>query len=71
MRLMQVKSGRGGRQVVVSDAGASWILGGYASVYELALKAIKQHKLELVRFSFVDQHGILRGKTLVAADEDL
>jgi hypothetical protein len=42
MRLMQVKSGRGGRQVVASDAGESWILGGYASVYELALKAIKQ-----------------------------
>ena len=31
-------------------------------------KAIKQHKLELVRFSFVDQHGILRGKTVVASD---
>src|ERR1700736_4029060 len=43
MRLMQVKSGRGGRQVVVSDEGESWVLGGYASVYELALKAIKQH----------------------------
>jgi glutamine synthetase len=30
--------------------------------------AIKQQKLELVRFSFADQHGVLRGKTLVAAD---
>src|SRR6202167_3230139 len=29
---------------------------------------IKQQKLELVRFSFADQHGVLRGKTLVAAD---
>ena len=27
--------------------------------------AIKQRKLELVRFSFADQHGVLRGKTLV------
>jgi glutamine synthetase len=31
-------------------------------------KAIKRKKLELVRFSFCDQHGILRGKTLVAAE---
>jgi glutamine synthetase len=31
-------------------------------------KAIKKEKLELVRFSFCDQHGTLRGKTLVAAE---
>jgi glutamine synthetase len=31
-------------------------------------RAIKQHKLEVVRFSFADQHGVLRGKTLLAAD---
>ncbi len=31
-------------------------------------KAIGQKNLELVRFSFPDQHGILRGKTLVAAE---
>ena len=31
-------------------------------------RAIKKHKLDLVRFSFVDQHGTLRGKTLMAAD---
>src|SRR5581483_7479338 len=29
---------------------------------------IKKHDLELVRFSFADQHGVLRGKTVVAAD---
>src|SRR5271156_3449533 len=29
---------------------------------------IKKDKLELVRFSFADQHGVLRGKTLVPAD---
>jgi glutamine synthetase len=29
---------------------------------------IKKHKLDVVRFSFADQHGILRGKTLLAAD---
>jgi glutamine synthetase len=33
-----------------------------------AERAIKKHKLDLVRFSFVDQHGTLRGKTLMAAD---
>lgn len=29
-------------------------------------RAIKADKLELVRFSFADQHGVLRGKTLMA-----
>ncbi len=29
---------------------------------------IKQRKLELVRFSFADQHGVLRGKTLLAGE---
>jgi glutamine synthetase len=31
-------------------------------------KTINQKNLELLRFSFPDQHGILRGKTLVAAE---
>jgi glutamine synthetase len=31
-------------------------------------QAIKNKKLELVRFSFADQHGVLRGKTALAAD---
>ncbi|MFL5047628.1 MAG: glutamine synthetase family protein [Xanthobacteraceae bacterium] len=31
-------------------------------------KAINEHDLEVVRFSFVDQHGVLRGKTIVAAE---
>jgi len=31
-------------------------------------QAIKKHKLELVRFSFADHHGVLRGKIVVAAD---
>ena len=30
--------------------------------------AIEAHKLEVVRFSFADQHGVLRGKTIVAGD---
>jgi len=31
-------------------------------------RRIETDKIELVRFSFADQHGILRGKTLVAAE---
>jgi len=33
-------------------------------------RAIKKRKLELVRFSFADQHGVLRGKTVLAADAE-
>src|SRR6202167_163490 len=42
--------------------------GEQARAAKAAAQAIKQQKLELVRFSFADQHGVLRGKTLVAAD---
>lgn len=42
--------------------------GAQAKAALTAERAIKQHKLELVRFSFVDQHGILRGKTLIASE---
>ena len=31
-------------------------------------RAIKKHKLDVVRFSFADQHGVLRGKTLLASE---
>jgi glutamine synthetase len=31
-------------------------------------RAIKSEKLEVVRFSFADQHGVLRGKTLLASE---
>jgi glutamine synthetase len=31
-------------------------------------RAIKQQNLEVVRFSFADQHGVLRGKTLLASE---
>jgi glutamine synthetase len=31
-------------------------------------RAIRKHKLEVVRFSFADQHGVLRGKTLLASE---
>src|SRR5665213_2232011 len=31
-------------------------------------RTIKKNKLEVIRFSFADQHGVLRGKTLLAAD---
>ncbi|MBI4275654.1 MAG: glutamine synthetase [Rhizobiales bacterium] len=31
-------------------------------------EAIEAHQLEVVRFSFADQHGVLRGKTIVASE---
>ena len=31
-------------------------------------REIKRRKLEVVRFAFCDQHGVLRGKTLVASE---
>src|SRR5437870_1563629 len=39
--------------------------------FEAAAKAealIEEQRLEVVRLSFPDQHGILRGKTVMAAD---
>src|SRR5947208_2352232 len=31
-------------------------------------REIKRRKLEVIRFAFCDQHGVLRGKTLVASE---
>jgi glutamine synthetase len=42
--------------------------GEQARQAQAVARAIKKNKLELVRFSFADQHGVLRGKTVVAAD---
>src|ERR1700692_1601398 len=39
-----------------------------ARAAKAAALAIKRHKIELVRFSFADQHGVLRGKTVMAED---
>ncbi len=39
-----------------------------ARAAECRHQQIKKQKLELVRFAFADQHGVLRGKTVVAAD---
>ncbi|MFL6798432.1 MAG: glutamine synthetase family protein [Xanthobacteraceae bacterium] len=33
-----------------------------------AEKWIEEHQLEVVRFSFADQHGVLRGKTVLASE---
>jgi glutamine synthetase len=32
------------------------------------LKEIERHGLKALRFSFADQHGVLRGKTLAASE---
>src|SRR5580700_10323984 len=42
--------------------------GEQARAAKAAVQAIKKHKLELVRFSFADQHGVLRGKTVLVED---
>ena len=34
--------------------------------FDRVLKSIKENDLEVVRLSFADQHGILRGKTVVS-----
>jgi glutamine synthetase len=39
-----------------------------ANAAEAVEKGIAEHTLEVVRFSFADQHGILRGKTVMAPE---
>src|SRR3569623_864744 len=39
-----------------------------AAAAEAVEKAIGEQKLDVVRFSFVDQHGALRGKTVMASE---
>jgi glutamine synthetase len=41
---------------------------GQTRAANTVVQQIKKQKLELVRFAFADQHGVLRGKTVVAAD---
>ena len=45
-----------------------WNAGRTSAPRAAVERAIKRHKLEVVRFSFADQHGVLRGKTLLAAE---
>ncbi len=40
MRLMQVRKGRNGRQVVATEGDESWFVDGFDSVYDLAHDAI-------------------------------
>src|ERR1700680_4441329 len=58
-----------GRRAAISfvERHGLWT-GEQARAARAAVHAIKKHKLELVRFSFADQHGVLRGKTVMAAD---
>jgi glutamine synthetase len=39
-----------------------------AAAADAVVKAIADHNLEVMRFSFVDQHGVLRGKTVMASE---
>jgi len=57
-----------------TSSGASFVErhGLWTAAQERAARTveadIKKHKLELIRFSFADQHGVLRGKTVVASE---
>ena len=42
--------------------------GAHTNAAEDVEKIIKKEKLEVVRFSFADQHGVLRGKALLASE---
>jgi glutamine synthetase len=49
------------------DRHGLWTAGQSRAAGAVA-QAIKKQNLELIRFSFADQHGVLRGKTVVAAE---
>jgi glutamine synthetase len=49
------------------DRYGLWTLEQTRAARALAQR-VKKDKLELIRFSFADQHGVLRGKTLTASD---
>ncbi|MCB1497133.1 MAG: hypothetical protein KDJ86_15195 [Bauldia sp.] len=40
MRLLQIRKGRGGRQVIATDGDTSWIVPGHETTYDLAMAAI-------------------------------
>jgi glutamine synthetase len=62
MELWALKGGQG----FVEKHGL-WTKEQTAAAAEIE-KRIERDKLEVVRFSFADQHGILRGKTVVASE---
>ncbi|MGQ9365605.1 glutamine synthetase family protein [Azospirillum sp. ST 5-10] len=57
-------SGNYGRSGFVARH-ALWSDAAHAAA-EAALRTVEERKLEVVRISFVDQHGVLRGKTVLA-----
>jgi hypothetical protein len=67
MRLMQVRKGRNGRQVVATDGSESWFVEGFDSIYDLAQAAIASgHGIEaLVRAA--GRGARARPATLLAA----
>src|SRR3978361_419769 len=49
------------------DRHALWTAGQRRAALAVE-REIKRRKLEVIRFAFCDQHGVLRGKTLVASE---
>jgi glutamine synthetase len=63
--LMAVRTGKSSRAFV--DRHDLWISEQRRAAAAVT-REIKRRKLELIRFAFCDQHGVLRGKTLVASE---
>ena len=63
---MDLREGAIGRSGFIAAFGL-WTEAEQAAAADI-LARINQDKLEFVRLSFADQHGILRGKTLVASE---
>jgi glutamine synthetase len=51
----------------IAEKAGAWTAERQVAVERME-KLIEQHGLEVVRISFPDQHGLLRGKTVVAGD---
>jgi glutamine synthetase len=58
---------RGGAAASFVDRHGLWS-GEQTGLAAEVARVITKNKLELVRFSFADQHGVLRGKTLLALE---
>ncbi len=67
MAKRETPSGRRDAAVNFIERHGLWTAAQERAAHQVE-RAIKQHDLELVRFSFADQHGVLRGKTLLASE---
>ncbi|CAN5205357.1 GguC family protein [soil metagenome] len=71
MRLMQVRDGKAGRRIVVTDRGKSWFLGRYRTVRELAAAAIAKRTTIAKLVKAAGQKGEADPAALLAAGKVL